>query len=684
MRQFTSHGLNRRLGYIGIRVRQTGINLLTSGTLRGTRSSHPADFVNFVGRQGGRQDSGFPDRWRIDDRLRIENPARLGVILNCFYRDLLPELLDRLALIPVPFDLFVTNVSGTKIALPDSLGQMRHGVVLDCDNRGRDIFPMVQVINSGALDPYPLLLKVHTKKSPWRAEHTDLSGSGSEWRDTFLDALLPSSDGIADIIASFGNDPHLGIVTAPGNIAGPEFWGGDKHIVEELLRRLEMELDENVLRFPAGSMYWCRGFVLQGLRSLNLVADDFDEEAGQIDATTAHAVERIIGILTEEAGLILSTSDEVESNLAKSMPSLLQRYVPDTVLSPRATVLPFYLPQFHPSPHNDEWWGKGFTEWTNVASAIPMYKGHYQPKIPTELGFYDLRIDDVRKQQISLARAHGIAGFMYYYYWFSGKRILSLPLEKLHASDVNSPFCLMWANENWTRRWDGRSQDILIGQDYDKVPAEDFIDDIMEFLLDPRYIRVDGKAILAVYRPGQIRDFAKVADVWRQRARAGGAGELLLLSVTVASEFDALDPTAAAAVDGSLEFPPHNLPWVAGPASKVGFDKRWRGNFMSYRATAEASITQAREMNDSVYPGAMVNFDNTARRQWKPDVWYGTNPYTFHRWVGAQLDSLMVRPPESRLLFINAWNEWAEGAVLEPTTRFGRTYLQALRDSIFS
>jgi len=684
LRKLTKHGAIRRLDYVGVRARQAGINLLTSGNLRGTRAVHPADFVNYVDRQGGRQDSGFPDRWRIDDRLHFADPARVGVILNCFYPDLLDELLARLTFIPVPFDLFVTNVSGAPVQLPQAVGNMRHGVVMDCENHGRDILPMLELVNAGVLDPYSLILKVHTKKSPWREEHSALQGDGSEWRTSLIDSLLPSTEGISDIIAAFGNDPHLGVVTAPGSIAGTDFWGGDRRIVEQLLRRLELELDPEVLRFPAGSMYWCRGFVLQGLRSLNLIADDFDSEAGQVDGTTAHAVERIIGLLTEEAGLILATSDDVESGLAAKEPSLLERYIPNAGLARRATVLPFYLPQFHPSPYNDAWWGEGFTEWTNVASAIPMYRGHYQPKIPTDLGFYDLRLDAVRREQVHLANAHGIAGFMYYYYWFSGERVLNTPIENLLSSKDDAPFCLMWANENWTRRWDGRSQDILIGQDYDKVPAEDFIDDVMEFLLDPRYIRVDGKALIAVYRPGQMSDFAQVASEWRRRAREAGVGELLLLSVAVASEFDALAPSAVAAVDGFLEFPPHNLPWVAGPAASVGFDKRWRGNFMSYRATAEASITQAREMDDSVFPGAMVNFDNTARRQWRPDVWYGTNPYTFRRWVGAQIDSLMVRPPESRLLFINAWNEWAEGAILEPTTRFGRTYLQAIRDAVLA
>lgn len=682
MSRFPKDAAFRRLNHATIKARQLAINVLNTGTVRGYASTHPADFSNYVARQGGRQDSGFPDVWRTDRELRPNKPAKIAVVLNCFYPDLLEELLDHLRLIPVSFDLFVTNVSATELHIPSALGNMRHHAVVTCENHGRDIFPMIQLVNSGILDPYEIILKVHTKKSPWRQEHTDLAGSGSQWRNEFLDALLPSTKTIQDILAAFGEDPHLGLVTAPGNVVGADFWGGDQRIAEELLRRLELGLNPSSLSFPAGSMYWCRGFVLQGLRSLNLISDDFDEEAGQIDGTTAHAVERLIGILSREAGLRLATTDQLEHGLGQSQPGLVERYETGFLPTSRATVLPFYLPQFHPSPQNDRWWGKGFTEWTNVASAVPAYRGHYQPKIPTDLGFYDLRIEDVRRQQAALAREHGIPGFMYYYYWFSGERLLNQPIESLAASDTDMPFCLMWANENWTRRWDGRSQDVLIGQDYDRVPAENFIDDVMEFLLDPRYIRVDDKAVLAVYRPGQMSNFGSVAREWRRRAREAGVGEILLLSVSVSQDFDAIDTDAQSAVDGTLEFPPHDLPWVAGPAAKVGFDSRWRGNFMSYQATAEASITRARQMGEAEYPGVMVAFDNTARRQWRPDVWYGSNPYTFHRWLNAQVDSLMTRPRESRVVFVNAWNEWAEGAILEPTTRFGRTFLLAVRDVV--
>ena len=290
----------------------------------------------------------------------------------------------------------------------------------------------------------------------------------------------------------------------------------------------------------------------------------------------------------------------------------------------------------------------------------------------------------MREKQAALAREHGVAGFMYYYYWFSGERLLHLPLEMLHASDTDQPFCIMWANENGTRRWDGRASDVLIGQDYSKVPAEDFIDDVMEFLLDPRYMRIDGKAILAVYRPGQMKNFADVVRTWRERAREAGAGDLYVLAVAVADEFDSIGTLGEdTGIDGTLQFPPHNLPWVAGPATEVVLDHRWRGNFMSYQETVKASLALSGSLKDNEYPGAMVAFDNTARRQWTADTWYGSNPYTFRRWVAGLVDSVMPRDPEHRVVFINAWNEWAESAVLEPTTRFGRTFLLALRDVVW-
>ena len=432
-------------------------------------------------------------------------------------------------------------------------------------------------------------------------------------------------------------------------------------------------------------MYWVRAFVIQGLRALQLTATDFDPERGQVDGTTAHALERLVGILTEEAGLTVEEITSYGAETPDAKPDLTW-YQPDRQRTPAARYVPFYLPQFHPSKDNDKWWGEGFTEWSNVTAAQPMFRGHRQPLLPADLGFYDLRIDQVRTDQARLANYAGIAGFMYYYYWFSGRRLLNLPVEKLLAQQgLDQPFCLMWANENWTRAWDGRDRDVLIGQDYDQVPAEDFIDDVAEFLVDPRYMRVDGKAILAVYRPGQMKNFASVVSTWRDRARKLGLGELMVLVVRVAEEFDGLSVEGAGSgVDGALGFPPHALPWKAAPSHRLALDSRFRGNMVSYQGTASAASAAAFTEGDTFYPGVMVSFDNTARRQWRPDIWWGSNPYTFHKWLRESTRAVAPRPFAERLVFINAWNEWAESAVLEPTQRWGRTYLQAVRSVAFS
>lgn len=685
----TTWGLQRRAQYFAARARIAAANLISTGNIHGDVVKHPADFAGFVARQGGRQSSGFPDHWRIDPQFEITDPARVAVVIHCYYAELLPELLAHLHNVPVDFDLFITNASPAAITVPTDLEHMRHGVVVEVDNHGRDIFPLIQLVNSGALDPYEMVLKLHTKCSAWRQDHPELSGDGESWKDQFLTDLVGSRETVEANLNAFATDSSLGVLTATDAIVGPEFWGGDKRIVSQLLRRLEMRVEPRSLRFASGSMYWARAFVLQGLRALNLQAEDFDEEAGQVDGTTAHALERIIGILTHEAALRTAEPDHVVSlREAGWDPRGYTRFAPEAPRTPAATIVPFYLPQFHECPQNNRWWGKGFTEWFNVSAAVPAWQGHYQPKQPTELGYYDLAQDEPRRRQAALAQEHGISAFMYYYYWFSGERLLHVPIERLHASsthDMPMPFCLMWANENWTRRWDGRSEDVLVGQDYSKVPAEDFIDDVMEFLLDPRYLRVDGKAILAVYRPAQMDNFADVVSVWRERARAAGVGELKVLAVSVAQEFDGLgQETTSLGIDGQLQFPPHNLPWISGPTTRVRLDRRWRGNFMSYQAIAKASLRAASRLPDNEYPGAMVTFDNTARRQWRADAWYGSNPYTFHRWLTGLVRAVTDRAPQERLVFINAWNEWAEGAVLEPTTRFGRTYLQAVRNVAWS
>ncbi|NCD20428.1 MAG: glycosyl transferase family 2, partial [Actinobacteria bacterium] len=266
MKKITVPAVKRRLA----RYRQGARAALIERLEGGGHLEAPVDFRAWLKRRAGRKASGFPDAWRVDPQLEISEPAKVAVLLHVFFPELVPEILARLGNIPVAYDLFITNASGEDVRVPPGIANMRNVAVLKVDNRGRDIFPSVQVVNSGALDPYELILKVHTKRSAWREGHTDLAGDGAQWKDSFLDALLGSESKVKAILSAFAADPDLGQVTAPGSVLGPEFWGADQLITAELLRRLELDLEPDALRFCAGSMYWTRAFVLQGLRALNL------------------------------------------------------------------------------------------------------------------------------------------------------------------------------------------------------------------------------------------------------------------------------------------------------------------------------------------------------------------------------------------------------------------------------
>lgn len=639
----------------------------------------PAAFEAWAARDRSGRARGFPEHWSARTDLPIAEPSRVGVAVHVFYPELLPELLAHIDQIPVPHDVLITNASGVELPVPPEAGLRRHVRVFDVDNHGRDILPLVSLVNAGLLDPYHVVLKVHTKKSEWRAGH-QLGGDGAAWRDSLLNGLLGEPGNVGEILSAFAEQPDLGLVTADGSVLGPEQWGDNQAGVANLLRRIELALDEPSLRFAAGSMYWIRGFGLQGLRALDLGALDFEEEAGQVNATTAHAVERTIGVLLGEAGLSLAE----RGDLGAPVTAAGWRRFDGRTLRPRARVWPFYLPQFHPVVENDRWWGKGFTEWTNVTAAQPVYPGHYQPRFPQDLGFYDLRLDEVRQAQRDLAAAAGIEGFMYYYYWFAGHRLLEQPIERLLKSDLDQPFCIMWANENWTRRWDGRESDILVAQDYDRVPAEDFIDDVLPLLADERYLTIGGRKVIAVYRPGQLVDLPHVIATWRDRARAAGVGELFVMNVDVDLEFDGLGHDLdEAGLDGSLGFPPHNHHYAGLPAGGLVAHERFEGSVLSYELMAAAAERKLGSgIDPHYYPGVMVAFDNTPRRQWAPDIWYGSNPYTFRRWLAAAVRAVLPRQPDQRVVFVNAWNEWAEGAVLEPTDRYGRSFLLAVRDVV--
>jgi lipopolysaccharide biosynthesis protein len=343
-----------------------------------------------------------------------------------------------------------------------------------------------------------------------------------------------------------------------------------------------------------------------------------------------------------------------------------------------ATLVAFYLPQFHPIPENDDWWGAGFTEWHNVTRALPQFEGHAQPRLPGALGYYDLRLPETMRRQMQLAREYGIGAFCSYFYWFAGKRLLEQPLEQwLGDPTLDLPLCLCWANENWSRRWDGRADDILIGQQHS--PADDlaFIEHVARYLRDPRYLRVDGKPLLLVYRPGLLPDAAATAARWRDWCRAHGVGEIQLAYV---QSFDRVDPRDIG-FDAAVEFPPNNIAQKPITARWPLLNPDYRGDIHDWRALAQQSMAQPDPAYPR-YPGVNPGWDNEPRRSGRGRVFAHASPRGYRDWLRQAIAIARRRFPTQPLVFVNAWNEWAEGAVLEPDTRLGHAWLQATREAL--
>ena len=339
-------------------------------------------------------------------------------------------------------------------------------------------------------------------------------------------------------------------------------------------------------------------------------------------------------------------------------------------------LIAFYLPQFHRIPENDEWWGEGFTEWTNVRRARPSFPGHEQPMLPSDLGYYDLLQPDVLSRQADLARSYGIHGFCIHYYWFSGRRVLERPLDQLLAqTSPDFPFCICWANENWTRRWDGSDHEILLKQDYSEGFAEDFIRDVIPILKDPRYIRVDGAPILLVYRVDQIPDAPAAAKIWRRICAEEGIPGVHLAAVR---SFGTTDPRPFG-FDAAVEFPPHVLPEQIDPATVKGVAADFRGYLFDYPRLVRTQIAQPAPPYVR-YRGVMPAWDNTPRRMQDAHVWVDSSPAEYEIWLERTVEQAMARSEvQEPLVFLNAWNEWAEGAFLEPDRVNGYARLEATK-----
>jgi hypothetical protein len=376
-----------------------------------------------------------------------------------------------------------------------------------------------------------------------------------------------------------------------------------------------------------------------------------------------------------------------------------------------------YLPQYHPIPENDEWWGKGFTEWRNVVRARPRFKGHYQPHLPSDLGFYDLRIPEVREAQVQLAREYGIYGFCYYHYWFNGKELLERPFrEVIESGKPDFPFMLCWANENWTRVWDGGNNEVLIEQKYSEEDDIAHINYLIPFFRDRRYIKVNGRPVFIVYKDALFPDIDRTVQIFRNECAKHNIDIYLCkfdrvkdtldlnnsgINFDAAIEFQPLSATylefisKISKIDNSLFsinkrylYPKTYIKFIlkkAGVSYRYLNSVRFNGdNIISYKEFIDYDLRKEfKESGIKLYPCVSPGFDNSSRRTGlSATIFQGSTPDLFKKWVKGKITKFQPYSEEENFIFINAWNEWAEGNHLEPCVKWGDAYLKAFQEGL--
>lgn len=348
-------------------------------------------------------------------------------------------------------------------------------------------------------------------------------------------------------------------------------------------------------------------------------------------------------------------------------------------------LIAFYLPQFHTFPLNDEWYGKGFTEWTNVTKAIPQYTDHYQPQLPIDMGFYDLNDINVMKRQVELAKLYGLHGFCFHYYWFSGTKLMDMPLFNwLKHQEIDFPFCLNWANENWTKLWDGGNREVRYKQELRDGDDEKFFIDMLPFLRDYRYIKVDGKPVVIVYRPHLFEKERCRAFMSKQREMAKNYGFEGLLLISVNSHGFREDPRPWG-LDAMLEFPPHCLleQGLQGRQMDMYVSPYFQGNVWDGKEYIE-NRRYIYNVHYKLFKGVCPSWDNTPRKAYSNgSVIDCITPELYKKWLEECIEYTSEKhAKKEQFVFINAWNEWAEGAHLEPDSRYGYAYLQATKEAL--
>ena len=587
--------------------------------------------------------------------------APLAVVVNAADAGAWAEAQAALAALgDAPHDVFLLGPDSLDFAaLPAAL---RSVTLLGPADPARNAQGFVRAAASAVFAPYEALL--------WISPGDMAPGDDDKGNGALGDAPLAA---IAAQVAAFRADADWGCLGAHLTVLDPKAPQGQQKPLLDALRtalpRLGLALGDAALTVPGGAAVWLRPFLL---RALGPTVRPFEMKADGKGGFPGRAtVLAMLAAAAREAGM---------DTRAAPAPS-----VPATAAARQIKAVAFYLPQFHPIPENDKWWGKGFTEWTNVVRGKQLFRNHYQPRVPADLGFYDLRLEDTQAAQGDLARQFGLHGFCYYYYWFNGKKLLNQPIEQMARSTrTDAGFCVCWANENWSRNWDGQNRHVLMQQDYSLDSNIALMrDEMIPMMKDPRWVRHNGKPVMVVYRISIIPNWLETARAWREECRKAGLGEIHLCAVRFGLETLDGQPQEFG-LDSYVLFPPHEAPRKDLRKSVLDLHKEFGGEIFDYTAVVDGDLEKYAGGYDwPVHRGAMLGWDNTARRLTDARIFHGATPYGFRRWIKGivEQEAKFNAGPES-LVFINAWNEWAEGTYLEPDQRWGTSNLEAFSSGL--
>jgi len=677
---FKTAKIVRNEGLSGVRAR---IRYVLRQTSRATSVSHASE-LSVTLLEPTSKLSIIP--YYVDPKLdsidvACSTEVSIAVHLHLHCTEMLKEFVSYLNNIPVQYDLYVSvpktcDAIAIQLELSTLLSKVGSVVVEPVPNRGRDIAPLI--IQFGErLVQYEVIAHIYTKKDQ---HNSALADRYKDILDLLMGSLGSSGGRVAHIIGLLQTKAKIIFPEGCTQFINRSGWADNYDLARHLLEKYTQYSisDFPVVEFPEGFMFWARTECLRDFLELPLNYSDFPSEPITTDGALAHTLEGLILIFASKF-----QGQCIRIHNGESIPDYRhyeeQQDYSSSISHSDIKVLSYYLPQFHPIPENDLWHGEGFTEWTKVRAANPLFAGHYQQHIPHhDIGYYLLDSPDVLRHQAELMQQSGVHGQVFYHYWFSGKLILEEPAKLLLDNpDIQMPFCFCWANENWTRRWDGNEKEILLGHKYSAQDAHDFIHYLIPFFRDSRYIKIEDRPVLFVYRPSSIPNSQEYLDIWERECARIGIKRPYVVAVLTRGATNPKDYGMDAGVERVL----HD--WTEGAVSEIkntlhGYQPI-NGSVLPYDEVVDFYTKQTDAKDFTYFRSLVPIWDNTARYGLEAYMLHGSTPQRFQEWMESTIAyTQSTLPPDRRFVLVNAWNEWAEGAHLEPDSRFGYSYLNSV------